>query len=71
VIPAEAPRSVLREGVAVALSVGSAEKGGDDLEIPLAHAARLSPKVGEPEVDVQLEQVDAGRSLGHGLKVLR
>ena len=32
----------------------------DDLEVPLGHLARLAPEVGEPEVDVELEQVDAG-----------
>ena len=28
--------------------------------------AALAPEVGEPEVDVELEEVDPGRSLGHG-----
>jgi hypothetical protein len=71
VIPAEAPRRVLGERVAVALPVGGAEEGGDHLEIPLAHAAGLAPEIGEPQVDVQLQQVYPGRSLGHGLKVAR
>ena len=68
-VAAEASGRVLGEGVAIALPVGGAQERSDDLEIPLGHAAGLAPEVGEPQVDVQLEQLDPGRSLGHGLKV--
>src|SRR5512134_2891806 len=69
VVAAETPGRVLGERVAVALPVRGAQERGHDLEIPLGDAAGLAPEVGEPEVDVQLEQLDSGRSLGHGLKV--
>src|SRR4029453_4815617 len=65
VIAAERARSVLRQRVAVALAVRGAEERRDHLEIPFAHAAGLAPEVGEAEVDVQLEQLDACGSLGH------
>src|SRR5688500_15700383 len=65
VIVAERARSVLGQRVAVALAVGGAHERGDDFEVPLGHLARLAPEVGEPEVDVELEQVDAGGCLGH------
>ncbi len=51
---------VLGEGVAVALPVGGAHEGGNDLEIPLGDVGRLPPQVGEAQVDVELEEVDAG-----------
>ena len=63
---AEAARVVLGERVAVALAVGRAHERRDDLEVPLVDLGGLPPEVGEPEVDVELEQVDAGRALGHG-----
>src|SRR6266511_2849228 len=53
------------EVVAVTLPVSSTKEGRDDLEVPLAHPAGLAPEVREPEVDVQLEELDARRSLRH------
>ena len=49
---------VLGQRVAVALAVGGAHERGDDVERPLADARGLAPEVGEPQVDVELEQVD-------------
>ena len=65
VIAAKGARSVLGEGVTVPLSVCSAKKRRDDFQIPLVHPAGLAPEVGEPQVDVQLEKLDARGSLGH------
>jgi hypothetical protein len=59
VLLAEAARIVLGERVAVALAVGGAHERGDHLEVPVADVGRLAPEVGEPEVDVELEQVDS------------
>ena len=56
---AERARIVLGESVAVALAVGRAHEGGDDIEIPFADVGGFAPEVGEPEVDIQLEQVDS------------
>ena len=44
---------------AVALSIGGAHESRHDVEIPLGDLAGLPPEVGEPEVDVELEKVDA------------
>ncbi len=68
-VAAEGAGRVLGEGVAVALAVRGAEEGGHDVQIPLIDAAGLAPEVGEPEVDVELEELDAGGALGHGLRV--
>ena len=68
VLEAERARRVLGQGVAVALAVRGAHEGGDDLEVPLVDLAGLPPEVGEPEVDVELEQLDAGRALCHAEK---
>src|SRR5581483_6588253 len=65
---AERARRLLRERVAVALAVGGAHERGDDLEVPLGHVGGLAPEVGEAKVDVQLEQVDPGRTW-HALSV--
>jgi deoxyribonuclease IV len=65
VIPAERASVVLCERVAIALPVGSSQEGCDDLEVPLAHPAGLAPEVREPEVDIQLEELDPRRSLRH------
>jgi hypothetical protein len=65
VVAAKRARSVFREGIAVSLAVSGTEKRGDDLEVPFLHPAGLAPEVGEPEVDVQLEELDARRSLSH------
>src|SRR5207244_11452904 len=69
VLEAEPPRRLLGQGIAVALAVGRAHEGGDDLEIPLADLACLAPQVGEPQVDVELEQIDARRAGRHGTGV--
>src|SRR5262245_33170283 len=71
VVAAEASRRILGQGIAITLAVRGPQEGGNDLEVPFADATRLAPEVGEPQVDVQLEQVDARRSLGHALKVAR
>jgi len=65
VVEAERPGSVLGERVAVAFAVGGAHKSGCDLEIPLADLRRLAPQLGQPKVDIELEQVDAAGSLWH------
>src|SRR5690242_21837800 len=66
---AERAGRVLGQRVAVALAVCGPEKGGDDLEVPLGHVEGLTPEIGEAEVDVELEEIDSGRALGHGKKV--
>ena len=60
VLDAERAGRLLGQGVAVALAVRGADEGGDDLEVPLGDVGRLAPEVGEAEVDVELEQIDAG-----------
>src|SRR5690348_6108594 len=65
---AERARCILGERVAVALLVGRPQERGHDLEIPVGHVEGLAPEVGETEVDVELEQVDPGRALGHADK---
>ena len=58
VVDAERPRRLLGERIAVPLAVCSANERCDDLEAPVRHVDRLAPEVGEPEVDVELEQID-------------
>jgi hypothetical protein len=41
-------------------AVGSADERGHHLEAPLRHVRGLAPEVGQPEVDVELQEVDAG-----------
>src|SRR5262245_459680 len=65
VVVAERARLVLRQRVAVPLAVGGAHEGGHDLQVPLRDVGRLPPEVGQAEVDVELEQIDAGWALGH------
>src|SRR5450759_1701889 len=55
VIGAKPPRIVLGQGVAVALAVGGAYEGRDNLQIPFLNLKGLLPQVGESRVDVQLE----------------
>src|SRR5436305_1863515 len=69
VVVAERAGRVLGEGVAVALAVRGAHERGDDVEIPLRDLAGLAPEVGQAEVDVELEQIDAGGLLGHATTV--
>ena len=57
---------VLGQRVAVPLAVRRAHERGDDLEVPLLDLGSLAPEVGEAEVDVELEEVDAGRLLHVG-----
>src|SRR5919202_6616977 len=71
VVVAERPGRVLGQRVAVALAVGGAHERGYDLDVPLGDVAGLPPQVGETQVDVQLEQVDAGGVLGHAARVRR
>jgi deoxyribonuclease IV len=66
VVAAEGAGRVFGEGVAISLAVGGTKEGRDDVEAPLVDAARLAPEVGKPKVDVQLQELDPGRSLGHG-----
>ena len=66
---AEAPGRVFGERVAVALPVGGAHEGRDDLDVPVVDLSRLAPEIGDPEVDVEFEQVDAARALWHGKSV--
>ena len=66
---AERAGRVLGQRVAVALAVGGAHERRHDLEVPLADLARLAPEVGEPEVDVELEQIDPAGCLCHAKRV--
>ena len=50
---------LLGESIAVALAVRRPHEGSDDLERPVLDPGGLAPEVGEPQVDVELEQVDA------------
>ena len=68
-LQAEPPGRLLGQRIAVALAVRRAHEGGDDLEVPLADLACLAPQVGEPQVDVELEQIDARRAGRHGTRV--
>ncbi len=65
-VEAERPRVVLGQRVAVALAIGSAHERSRDLHVPVLDLGQLAPQIGEPEVDVELEQVYAGRSISHG-----
>ena len=56
---------ILGEGIAVALAVRGPHEGRDDLEVPFGDVGSLAPEVGQAEVDVELEEVDAGGLL-HG-----
>ncbi len=66
---AERARLLLAQRVTVALAVGGAHEGRDDLQRPLLDPRGLAPEIGQPEVDVELEQVDAGRAFGHRASV--
>src|SRR4051812_46068893 len=60
VVLAERPGRVLGEGVAVALAVGGPHERGDHVEVPLGDVGGLAPEIGQAQVDVELEEVDAG-----------
>jgi hypothetical protein len=64
VVVAERARQVLGQGVAVALSVGGPHERCNHVEVPLRDVGGLPPKVGQAEVDVELEQVDLEGCLG-------
>ncbi len=57
-VVAERAGGVLGQGVAVALSVGSAHEGRHDVEVPFRDLSGFSPEIREPEVDVELQQID-------------
>lgn len=59
VVATERAGRVLGESVAVALAISGAQERGNDLEIPIANAARLAPEVGQTQVDIQFEQLYA------------
>src|ERR687887_185580 len=60
---------VLRERVAVALAVGGAHEGRDDVDVPVGDLAGLAPEIREAEVDVELEKVDPRGPLRHERRV--
>src|SRR3954467_14659906 len=64
-VGAEGARQALGEGVAVTLAVRRPHEGGADVGRPVGDARSLTPKVGEPEVDIELQQVDPGRAVVH------
>src|SRR5438045_5665587 len=66
VLLAEAPGQIFGQRVAVALPVGGAHEGCDDVEVPVLDLAGLAPEIGEAKVDIELQQVDAARALRHG-----
>jgi len=65
VLDAERAGRLLRQGVAVPLSVRSPDKGGDDLETPVGDVHRLAPEIRKAKVDVELEKIDTSRRRGH------
>jgi deoxyribonuclease-4 len=69
VVVAERARRVLGQRVAIALAVGGAHERRNHLDVPLGDLRRLAPEIREPEVDVQLQQIDAGGVLGHASRV--
>src|SRR5262249_61675106 len=64
-VVAQGPRRVLGERVAVALAVGGTHEGRHDLQVPVRDVCRLAPEIGEAKVDIELEQIDARRRVGH------
>ena len=58
-IGTERARQILGQRVAVALAVGSPHERGDDVKRPLFDTGSLAPEIGKPQIDVELEQVDA------------
>jgi len=58
VVVTQRPRRVLGERVAIALAVGGSHERRHDVEVPVRDLSGLSPEIGQPEVDVQLEQID-------------
>src|ERR1022692_1672514 len=66
VVVAERTGRVLRQRVAVTLAVGGPHEVRDDVEVPVGDLARLPPEVGQAQVDIELQQVDSRRVIGHG-----
>jgi hypothetical protein len=71
VLLAERAGHVLGEGIAVTLAVGRAHERAHDLDVPLRDLTCLAPEVGETEIDVELEEIDATWAMSHGLRVGR
>ena len=69
VLDAERAGRLLGQRVAVALAVRGADERGDDLEVPLRYVGGFTPEVGQAEVDVELEKIDAGRLCQHAPRV--
>lgn len=65
VVGAERARQLLGQRVAVALPVRGPHEGGDNLDRPLVNPRGLAPEVGDPQVDVELQKVDARGTIGH------
>ncbi len=59
VVVAKRARRIFSQRVAVALPVSGAHECRNDVEIPFGDLPGLSPEVGEPEVDVELQEIDA------------
>ena len=59
VVVAQRAWRILGQRVAVTLPVGGPHEGRHDVEIPFRDLAGFSPEVGEAEVDIELQQVDA------------
>lgn len=59
VVVAQRARRILGQRVAVTLPIGSPHEGRHDVEIPFRDLSGFSPEVCEPEVDVELQEVDA------------
>jgi deoxyribonuclease IV len=69
VLLTQTARRVLRQRIAVSLAVGRPHEGGDDFDVPVVNLGRLAPEIGQAEVDIELEQVDAARACRHGESV--
>src|SRR3954453_21612864 len=69
VLLAERARRVFGERVAVALAVCGSHEGCNNLDVPVVDLARLAPEVGEPEIDIELEQVDSAWAPRHAKSV--
>ena len=59
VVGAQRAGALLRQGIAVALAVRGAHERRHDVEVPVGDLTGFAPEVGQPEIDVQLEQIDA------------
>jgi deoxyribonuclease IV len=66
VVLAERAGRFLGQSVAVPLAVRGPHERGDDVQVPVLDIRSLPPEVGEPEVDVEFQEVDSSWALGHG-----